>query len=275
MTFPKMLPVAALALIACGTAEKDDTSEVTFDEPSSEPASAPTTEPPATTFDVDFVGAYGFMKVENSVDLTGPVTVNSENGPFELENSFFIVLAFANWGGPGDNDNACILQYSLENGTVDDSFFTDVSGGWVGWTFPGEANFLGSTPACESLSENYVSLFENFKTADFGVGLAPLSSDMQDSIQTSVESDGGDWAGDFAPYYYTQYVKIDFGDLGGSSGWSGVSYAIAYEIGEDGSLSETTNDDGETINVLIDISEATFALDGFHYGGLYFGWGFG
>ena len=53
---------------------------------------------------------------------------------------------------------------------------------------------------------------------------------------------------------------------------------LATEVWKNGrliSMTATTNDDGETINVLIDISEATFALDGFHYGGLYFGWGFG
>ena len=65
-----------------------------------------------------------------------------------------------------------------------------------------------------------------------------------------------------------------FGDFGGSSGWSGTNFSIAYETGEDGVLSETTNDEGETINVLLDISEATFAPDGFHYGNLGFGWGF-
>ena len=274
MTFPKILPFAALALVACGTAEKDDTSAVEFDDSASEPASAPTTEPPPTTFDVDFVGAYGIASVVDSTGLGGPATVNSDNGPFEIENTFFVVLAFASWQGVGDYDNACILQYTLEDGAVDDSFFTSVSDGWVGWTFPGASNFVGGTPACENLSENFVGLYEHFQSADFGMGLAPMTADMTSAYQDAVTQGGGDWAADYEPYYYTQYVNIDFGDLGGSTGWAGVSLSQIYEIGEDGVLSETTNDEGETINVLIDISEATFAPDGLHYGSPAFGWGF-
>jgi hypothetical protein len=277
MSFIRILPAFALSLVACGTADKDDTSDVNFDEPSSEPAAAPTSEPPvSTTFAVDFVGGYAGLTVANSVEIVGPSILNGDNGPSELANMFTIVLAFENWTGVGDYDNACILQFSLEGGAVDDTFFNDVSNGWVGWTFPGESNFLGNTPSCDDLSEDYMPLFENFKTADFGVGLAPLTEDMENGLHPD-ESEVTDeeWEADFAPNYYSQFIMIDFGDFGGSSGWSGTNFAIAYEVGEDGVLSETTNDDGDTINVLLDISESTFAPDGFHYGNLGFGWGFG
>lgn len=275
MSFIRILPAFALGLAACGTADKDDTSEVNFDEPSAEPASAPTSEPPAaTTFAVDFVGAYGIVTVENSVEVAGPSTVNGDNGPSPIENTFMIVLAYENWGGVGDFDNACILQFTLEGGSVDDGFFDDVAGGWVGWTFPGESNFVGNSPSCDSLSEDYLPLFENFKTADFGMGLAPMTSDMTTALKDGTQATEDEWAADYAPFYYSQYVMIDFGDFGGSSGWSAVNFAIAYEVGDDSVLTETTNDDGDTINVLLDISEATFAPDGLHYGNLAFGWGF-
>lgn len=276
MSFIRILPAFALGLVACGTADKDDTSEVDFNEPTSEPAAAPTSEPPAaTTFAVDFVGAYGSLTLANSVEVAGPSTVNGDNGPAELTNNFFIVLAYENWTGAGDFDNACVLQFSLEDGAVDDSFFDDVTGGWVGWTFPGESNFVGNSPACDDISEDFAPLFEGMKTADFGLGLAPLSEDMENGLHPDdSELSDEEWAADFAPHYYSQYIMIDFGDFGGSSGWSGTNFAIAYEVGENGALSETTNDEGETVNVLLDISEATFAPDGYHYGNLGFGWGF-
>jgi len=283
MSFLRILP--AFALIACGSAEKeDDTSSFEpTSEPTSEPASAPTNETGPTTFDIDFLGAYAFVNVENSTEIAAAASVNTDNGPAPLDNTFFIVMAFENWDGTiQDGDNACILQYTLEGGTVDDDFFTDanVTGGWVGWNFSGADNFAQESTGCASLSEGFVALYEGFKTSDFGLGMAPLTSDMQSALQGEPGSQNytsdEDWASDFAPYFYSQYVKLNSDAFqGGSSGWSPVNFAVAYEVGEDGVLSETTNDAGDTINVRVDITDATFAPDAFHYGTLAFGWGFG
>ena len=130
MSFLRILP--AFALIACGSAEKeDDTSAFEpSNEPTSEPAAAPTSDPGPTTFDIDFMGAYGIANVTNSTEIAAAATVNTDNGPATIDNTFFIVMAYENWSGTiSDGDNACILQFSLEGGTVDDSFFTDVTNG--------------------------------------------------------------------------------------------------------------------------------------------------
>ena len=62
MSFIKILPVFALGLAACGTADKDDTSDVNFDDSgvTNEPASAPTSEPPAYSLTPDAV-FFGFF----------------------------------------------------------------------------------------------------------------------------------------------------------------------------------------------------------------------
>ena len=281
MSFLRILP--AFALIACGSAEKeDDTSAFEpSNEPTSEPAAAPTSDPGPTTFDIDFMGAYGIANVTNSTEIAAAATVNTDNGPATIDNTFFIVMAYENWSGTiSDGDNACILQFSLEGGTVDDSFFTDVTNGWVGWTFSGESNFTGESVGCTSLSSNYTDLYEGFKTADFGLGMAPLSTEMKEALQGEPGSENytsdEDWAADFAPHYYSQYVKLNSDAFqGGSSGWSAVNFSIGYTVGDDGVLLEEVNDDGETVNVLLDITDATFVPDGLQYGSLAFGWGFG
>ena len=281
MSFLRILP--AFALIACGSAEKeDDTSAFEpTSEPTSEPASAPTSDPGPTTFAVDFMTAYGMANVANSTEISGSVTVNGENGPFELDSTFFIILAYANWSGEiSDGNNACILQYSLENGTVDDDFFTEVSTGWVGWNFSGETNLTAESAGCASLADDFKFLYEGFKTADFGFGMAPMSTEFSTALRgqegTANHISEADWNADYAPYFYSHYIKLNSeGFQGGSSGWSEISYAFAYEVGEDGALTETTNDAGETINVRLDISGATFAPDGFHFGSYAGGWSFG
>ena len=94
MSFIKFLPVLALGLpvftlglAACGS-KADDTSDPDFEDKDSgapsEPAAAPTSEPPATSFDIEFVGAYGMVTVENSVEIAGPAILNGENGPQPL-----------------------------------------------------------------------------------------------------------------------------------------------------------------------------------------------
>lgn len=235
MSFTKFLPVFAFGFAAaCGSAEKDDTSDVSFDEPSAEPASVP----PSVSLTPDAV-FFDFQTVVSDSTTVG--SISTENGP--MSGSFVIFLAdSANWAGSEDTDNACAIVFSItpDSATFDETFIT--AGAWTGWNFPAE-NFLGTTPSCEELDEDYLPLVDRWSTAGFGVGFGPLtaqmSTDLQDVLSNYSEDQVGTWEDDWAPYIHEAYVMVDGLDAPYS-----INLGRAYAVNEDGTLA-TANENGE------------------------------
>ena len=276
MSYSKFLPVIVLGFAAaCGSAEKDDTSDVQFDEASSEPASAPTSTPPAVSLTPDAV----FVDFQVVIsDTTSVGSISTENGP--MSGSFVIYLADSqNWGGSDDVDNACALVFSVASdaATFDETFIT--AGAWTGWSFPATA-FQGTTPSCDDLNEDYLPLVDRWSNAGFGVGFGPLtaemSTDLQDVLSNYSEEQVGTWEGDWAPYIHEAYVMLDGLDEPYS-----INLGRAYVVNEDGTLA-TANQDGEADpagqyllrQTVLDENgnQNTYAVDGYYttipWGGL-------
>ena len=262
MTLAKFLPLAVFA-IACGTAEKDDTSEVTF-EPS-EPASAPTTEPPAYSLTPNAV-FFGFRTaVANSVEVGA---ISTENGPYYGD--FVIYLAdYTAWEGEEDFDNACGIIFSLapEAATLNEGYISD--GAWIAWDFD-PSSFYGTTPSCESLNEDYLPLVERWSTNMFTMGFAPLSSETEATLKNDVldAEQVAAWDTDWAPYFFDAAVEVD-----GLGEFYTINLGRAFALNEDGTT-VTANEDGEPdpdgqyllpMSMLDEAGEPnTYALDGYY-----------
>ena len=272
MSFIRILPAFALGLAACGSADKDDTSEVNFDEPSSEPAAAPTSEPPAFSLTPDAV-LFGFRTVvANSVEVGA---VSGENGAFSGE--FVIYLAdYAAWGGEEDFDNACGLIFELtpEAATLNDAYIS--AGAWVAWDFD-PSTYIGTSPSCDSLDEDYLPLIEKWSTQVFTIGFSPLSSETETSLKDQLsEEQNAAWDTDWAPYFFDASVDID-----GLDEFYAINLGRAFELNEDGTTA-TANEDGEAdpngdyllpMGIQDESGEnLTYALDGYYvsipFGGL-------
>ena len=274
MSFIKILPVVALGLAACGTADKDDTSDVNFDDSgvTNEPAAAPTSEPPAYSLTPDAV-FFGFRTVvEGSVNVGA---ISTENGPFYGE--FVVYLAdYAAWEGESDFDNACGLIFELnpDQATLNDAYIS--AGAWVAWDFD-PSTFVGTSPSCDSLNEDYLPLVDKWSTNMFTIGFSPLSSDSEDGLRGALsEEQLADWDTDWAPYFFDAAVDVD-----GLGEFYPINLGRLFALNEDGTTA-TADEDGNPdpngeyllpVSVKDEAGEnLTYAQDGYYvsipFGGL-------
>jgi hypothetical protein len=230
---------------------------------------------------IDSILAFGGISVKNAFEVGNPI--NFEAGP--STGTYYILLSTDAWDGWEDQDNACLIVFDLTSdaATLDETFVGD--GKWAGWTFSGADTYSGSWPACENLDDQSYAVFEQLASADFGIGYGELSTEdvgegqtYAEYLQETMEGWEYNWTDDIAPYVFSQYINLDFGDFGGSTGWSAINYAYAYEVNdEDVIATETITDaDGveETVDVKVDMSNAAYLPDGYVSGNPFFGWGF-
>ena len=130
MSFIRILPAFALGLVACGSADKDDTSDVSFNEP----ASAPTTEAPPVSLTPQTIYFDFNVPVSNS-DI-GSLTYSDGTTSSGM---FYLYLANDQWGGTDEVDNACVLIFELtpEAATLNEDYMASTleNPAWVAWDF--------------------------------------------------------------------------------------------------------------------------------------------
>ena len=184
-----------------------------------------------------------------------------------INSNFQMILTQDDWDGLGDFENACWLTFEFDEGsaTLDPGFVGP--GKWAGWTVSGSETFKEQSPSCSNIYGDELTFLEHLKSSTFGVGAGPITPAMAETSEELFDEAGMDWVNDGLPYYFTQYVMLDFGELGGNLGWSPTNQGIVYEVDQDNIL--VTDEDNYLVGVSIE--DAEWIPDGWMNGNLFYG----
>lgn len=268
-------------LTACVSTKSDDTAEPSSEPSADEPDAGEPDEPVAPPSGLTPDGVYFDVRAVIQNNTIG--TATSSDGS-EFSGQLVIFLAdSANWAGTDDVDNACALIFNMtpDSATYDASFET--AGAWLGFSFPAMTNYVGASPSCDDMDEDYLPLIDRWGNAGFGVGFGPTTPDDTASLQDAIVDaaangqDVGSWDTDWAPYLTQAYVMIDGLDIDGDGTDDPyfVNFTRSYQVNDDGTLA-TADEDGNAdpagqyllkqAVVDEDGNALTYAIDGYYTG---------
>jgi hypothetical protein len=268
-------------LTACVSTKSDDTAEPSSEPSDAEPDAGEPDEPVAPPSGLTPDAVYFDVRAVVQNNTIG-TAIASDGSEFSGQLVIFIADS-ANWEGTDDVDNACALIFNMtpDSATYDPSF--ESAGAWLGFSFSALDNYVGESPSCADMDEDYAPLITRWSTAGFGVGIGPMNPDDSASLQDAVAdaaaqgSDVGDWETDWAPYLTQAYVMIDGLDIDedGVADPYFVNFTRSYQVNEDGTLA-TADEDGNADPagqyllkqsvVDEDGNALTYAIDGYYAG---------
>jgi hypothetical protein len=185
------------------------------------------------------------------------------NGGTALDNlAALYLIDYNNYSGLDDESYTCHLYYSLDTAEELDVSATDFSGDtWAfGWTLA-TSDLVQTYGNCENLNASEFGTEDASEFAGAYTWSVVFTSNITSDMRTTLEGTFTDYA-DIEDNLVGAYFGTDYG--GSSVAYDEYDYGLVYAIDETGELVT----DGSTYT-FVDMSEATYPLDGFYSGSAY------
>jgi len=192
-----MTTALTFGLLAACVSSKDDDTAAPSSEPSDDTDTDDTDEPIAPPSGLTPDAVYFDVRAVIQNNTIGTATA-SDGSEFSGQLVIFLADSQA-WEGTEDVENACALIFNMtpDSATYEAAFET--AGAWLGFSFPALSNYVGATPSCEDMNEDYLPLIDRWSNAPFSVGFGPTKADdvasLQDAIADAAAAgqDVGNW----------------------------------------------------------------------------------